>query len=166
MFRKSGWRAILLKQEILDLIDRSNLLPGLKSEVKNLLRETIDLNLELVSPGTLPVGSSKIGGRPDLPEDFEWPWVDDRPLLFVGQIKLSDLAEIKPELFPAEGILYFFDDYHGDDDGWKVWKYNGPTDRLVRMANPNEPEEDRNTLKVYDDIRLNSLLPVMDVTTD
>ncbi|SFJ64884.1 YwqG family protein [Thermoflavimicrobium dichotomicum] len=151
-----------MKQEAIRLIEESELLPELKPEIQKLLRFTINLELELVEPASLPPGSSKIGGRPDLPPDFEWPWIHekvgdktwDRPLLFVAQLNLKDLNRLKPDLFPADGILYFWDDYHGHDDGWKVWYYDGPAETLVRTANPNE-EEDKNILNVYDDIRLN-----------
>jgi uncharacterized protein YwqG len=64
---------------------------------------------------SIPLGRSKIGGRPDLPKNIEWVSVthgDKRfSLLFIAQF---NLAEIKPydeeNLLPASGILYFFAD--------------------------------------------------------
>ena len=60
-------------------------------------------------------GASKIGGKPYLPADFEWPTFTDsddnvtRPLSFFCQI---NLAEVKPYdregVLPGRGTLYFF----------------------------------------------------------
>lgn len=59
--------------------------------------------------------ASKIGGKPYLPADFEWPTFTDsddnvtRPLSFFCQI---NLAEVKPfdkdGVLPGSGMLYFF----------------------------------------------------------
>ena len=43
----------------------------------------------------VPVGASKIGGAPDLPKDFEWPSWNDRPLDFLAQINLAEVAGIE-----------------------------------------------------------------------
>ncbi len=65
-------------------------------------------------------GKSKIGGVPDMAEHFIWPVHKDKPLTFVAQINLS---EIKHELLPNEGMLYFFYDleawgFDPDDAGF------------------------------------------------
>jgi uncharacterized protein YwqG len=102
--------------------------------LKNPAKGIIDF--EVVEPGSLPAGSSKFGGRPELPTGFEWPWVHEKvtfveengpvervisnPLMFVAQLNLADLAPLQPDLFPNHGILYFFDDYNGAEEGWKV----------------------------------------------
>lgn len=65
--------------------------------------------------------ASKIGGKPDVPKDFEWPEYEGkgcfedeakkRPLSFLAQINLKDIAECDTEnLLPHEGILSFFYD--------------------------------------------------------
>ena len=67
----------------------------------------------------LPVGSSKLGGQPDLPAEFLWPefegkdYRDDsvklRPLAFLAQINLKDVATYDQEgLLPKTGLLSFF----------------------------------------------------------
>ncbi len=69
--------------------------------------------------GALPVGFSKIGGRPDLPADFVWPEFEEtedtegsaecRPLAFLAQINLKDVADYDQEgLLPKTGLLSFF----------------------------------------------------------
>ena len=72
----------------------------------------------------LPVGSSKLGGAPDLPRGFDWPtWEttdvrdqdalmapgdDHRRLQYLGQINLSDLpAGQGLPGFPPSGLLSF-----------------------------------------------------------
>ena len=67
----------------------------------------------------LPAGSSKFGGRPDVPADFVWPvfetdTADDstrkpRPLAFLAQFDCARLSELDPEgLLPRTGLLSFF----------------------------------------------------------
>lgn len=67
----------------------------------------------------LAVGQSRIGGRPDLPADFVWPYYEgkdyldetpvNRPLTFMAQINLAEAAEFdKEELLPKSGLLSFF----------------------------------------------------------
>ena len=67
----------------------------------------------------LPAGSSKFGGRPDVPAGFVWPvfetkTLDDdtvkpRPLAFLAQFDCARLSELDPEgLLPRTGLLSFF----------------------------------------------------------
>ena len=61
---------------------------------------------------------SKIGGIPDLPPDFIWPYFENvhgwnfstpHPLSFIAQILLEDLIPYDLDhLLPTSGILYFF----------------------------------------------------------
>ena len=60
-------------------------------------------------------GSSKIGGKPYLPADFEWPTYTDssdnvtRPLSFFCQINLAEVKSFdKDGALPDRGTLYFF----------------------------------------------------------
>jgi hypothetical protein len=43
----------------------------------------------------IPLGSSKLGGQPDLPEDAAWPLWDDMPMSFVAQINTRELPSIE-----------------------------------------------------------------------
>lgn len=76
---------------------------------------------------------TKIGGKPDLPPDFEWYYyegedfngvTENRPLSFIAQI---NCAEIKPydkdDLLPDTGMLYFFYEL-----GTMTWGYS-PEDK-------------------------------------
>lgn len=92
----------------------------------------------------IPIGSTKLGGLPDLPPDVAWPVVDGILLEFVGQFRLADLApyDIQGDL-PKTGMLYFFFDgmLTGYDQGEgkdrrAVLYYDGPFDTLARCAEP------------------------------
>lgn len=64
----------------------------------------------------VPIGQSRFGGMPDLPENVKWPRCHPRlnpeirkPLSFVGQIELNDIAGAQATwLFPKVGLLSFF----------------------------------------------------------
>jgi len=58
----------------------------------------------------IEVGASKLGGSPDLAADTPWPRREGRPLAFVAQI---DLAEVAVDLeeggpLPPKGLLSLF----------------------------------------------------------
>jgi len=68
----------------------------------------------------LPIGSSKFGGCPDLPSEFEWPTYQPSPtcervaISLVAQIRLSDIAPFDVEnKLPHNGWLWFFSDQFG-----------------------------------------------------
>ncbi|GBC61500.1 DUF1963 domain-containing protein [Desulfonema ishimotonii] len=67
--------------------------------------------------GKLPVGTSKIGGQPDLPEAFPWPEWRNRPLSFLAQFNLGEIAAFpSAEVLPGEGLLLFF--YDAEQSTW------------------------------------------------
>lgn len=97
-------------------------------------------------PDDLPLGTTKLGGRPDLPMDTRWPAVDDAPHSFVAQVNLRDVQRFDgTEILPADGILSFF--YDGDQqvdgsqpshrNGWAVLYTPGGA-RLARRDFPDK----------------------------
>ena len=94
----------------------------LKNKIIAKLRQVARQEIKITFGQTdepLPVGSSRIGGRPDVPSDFVWPTYEGssydatelkrRPLSFLAQINLRDVAVWDEEhLLPTEGILSFF----------------------------------------------------------
>lgn len=81
-------------------------------------RTTVITNYEQAD-GELPVGRSKFGGKPHLPEGFVWPYYEgedsidgtmkNRPLSFLAQINLEEIGEYdKENELPHSGMLYFF----------------------------------------------------------
>lgn len=73
------------------------------------------IRLRSKAPGSHMPGTSRIGGLPDLPVEVEWPHAE-RPLAFLAQVNLSEIAPLDPTgLLPKHGILYFFAD---DEEPW------------------------------------------------
>lgn len=73
---------------------------------------------------SITLGSSKIGGRPDLPRDMEWVSVTHGDkcvsLLFIAQFNLSEIKPYDAEnLLPESGLLYFF-----ADNIWNGFTFN------------------------------------------
>lgn len=100
-------------------MDWKNILPGL-------CRPCINVGFREAG-GPLPAGSSKFGGRPDVPAGFQWPEYEapagpegagrPRPLAFLAQFDCASLAPLDPEgLLPPAGLLSFF--YELDRQPW------------------------------------------------
>jgi uncharacterized protein YwqG len=79
------------------------------------------------SDDDIAIGSSKIGGMPDVARDFSWPHRDVRPLAFLAQINLSELPD--QSLLPKAGLLSFF-----YDDEQTSWGFD-PKDRTAFLVN-------------------------------
>jgi uncharacterized protein YwqG len=57
--------------------------------------------------------ASRFGGMPLAPFDWQWPEVEEEPLLFVGHINCAELCGLPgAELLPVSGLLSFFGDYN------------------------------------------------------
>lgn len=98
----------------------------------------------------LLVGSSKIGGCPDIPASFAWPRWRGAPLAFLAQLDLSALVDSEPaSVLPRAGLLSFFYDAEQqtwdfalqDRGGWRVL-YFSPEEALARCHFPNELPND------------------------
>jgi uncharacterized protein YwqG len=64
------------------------------------------------------VGSSRFGGQPDLPPDFQWP-SSCLPFRFVAQFCLADVPSTEPTPLPSSGVLSFFvADYDEEELFW------------------------------------------------
>ncbi len=75
-------------------------------EVKSLMTPAIGVK---IIDALNKVYISKFGGVPDVSETFEWPTFNGKLMLFLCQIKLSELEGFeKHEYMPNKGMLYFF----------------------------------------------------------
>ena len=108
----------------------------------------------------LPKGTSKIGGKPDLPKDFQWFYyngedykkiVENRPLSFLMQINCEEVHKYdKESLLPEKGMLYFFYElftmtwgFSPQDRGSaKFFYYDGEIEDLVPADFPEDMEKD------------------------
>lgn len=116
-----------------------------------LCEECIRFSTDAVDEDRIPVGASKLGGRPDLPPVVRWPEYNGSPMSFLGQINLEDLSELASAgSLPSSGRIYFFYDveemtwgYDPDDkDTWRVLYWNGPREDLARRPFPEDLERD------------------------
>ncbi len=101
----------------------------------------------------IAVGASKFGGAPDVPEGFDWPMWDERPLGFVAQINLDEIAPFDVQnLLPSSGLLSFFycfdymddgdqwpDGELGQEDSWRVLYFDS---NLTRAEVPSETQSE------------------------
>ena len=90
---------------------------GLARVAGDLLRlaaPTVRVYIRCIDEAGLPVGASKIGGRPDLPAGVDWPaWHE--PLAFIAQFDLAAVAPHEHEgILPTRGLLSFFYETDGE----------------------------------------------------
>ena len=94
-------------------------------------------------PIRFPAVRSRLGGRPQLPDSFEWPWSRRRevPLHFLAQIDCAELPRIDARL-PTAGMLFFF----ASDDEERIWSDGAPEDSVRVLYAPavaaDQPERE------------------------
>ena len=120
---------------------------SLLGALRNAIRVTTASNV-----GVMELGASRIGGAPDLPEGENWPERGGRPLAFLAQFRMRDVAPHDPGgVLPSHGMLYFFYDAEeqpwgevNDRSGWKVFLRDHEALPMERKALPsNLPDEGR-----------------------
>lgn len=120
-----------------------------KEELIKMIRPTVGIKTKASEDKNLKVGKSKIGGKPDLPKDFEWPRENNIPMLFCAQYNLSELKKIdKENILPNKGFFYIFLSL---DEQWK--EFNGvnqefkfiysESENLIRTELPKDLEENQ-----------------------
>ncbi len=114
------------------------------------------VSVKLNKPGApLPVGASKFGGLPDVPQDFEWPCYESKggaytALSFLAQVNLAEASRSdQEEILPKSGMLYFFYDLENTPWGHDVYDrgcgqvfYVEEGTPLTRIALPEDEEDD------------------------
>lgn len=144
-----------MRDKAIELIKQAEFPPDLEQHIIDLLEPSVRLELESVVKDDLPVGSSKIGGSPDLPSDFEWPEWHGEPLGFIAQINLNDLVQFEfIEDLPDKGILYFFYDlaeevwgFDPDNRGSAIVKFIGNSKDLIRIE--SLPKIENEIFQIY-----------------
>lgn len=131
-----------------------------------LLRNAIRLYQKATDENDIAIGQTKIGGKPDLPNEIIWVTETNivkttekkflifnskkdetitKPLSFIAQINLSETSTFgKENLLPKTGILYFFYSAeqevwgfdHKDKNKFKVIYWNGDISNLKRTEFP------------------------------
>lgn len=128
-----------LKQQRADLV---KLLAeqDLAAKADALIRDAWVLRATRVSEDALPLGGTRLGGLPDLPDGAAWPSVGDRALSFVAQLRLSEV--VGNTLLPKAGLLSFFvlDEWgDGESPGYLERAevlFSPPKAKLQRLAPP------------------------------
>lgn len=135
-------------------------------QLKPHLRNAIHLEISAQAESDIPIGVSKIGGLPDLPDMLTWPSetrikakrqffffgkktsaAEARPLSFIAQINFAEIKQLDfDDLLPSHGIAYFF--YCSDQDSWgydpaqkdkfRVLFYDGDSSNLKRINFPSD----------------------------
>ena len=120
-------------------------LERLADVAERLTLPAIRIEPTMVEEDTIPVGASKLGGRPDLLPDFVWPEWKGVGLTFLAQFQLSELVAYDVErLLPSEGMLYFFYEVEAqpwgmeptDRGAWQVAFYDSALSALQRTSSP------------------------------
>ena len=89
-----------------------------RADIEKVTRQAALLKTHSAPESKIALGETKIGGRPDLPKDWEWPkHSSGKSLAFIAQINLSEVhnAVAFSEL-PESGILYIFSVYGWQED--------------------------------------------------
>lgn len=136
---------MLTRQQLLDLA-RQHSLDADAERIADLAQPAIHIQRQRVADeSVIPVGASKLGGAPDVPAGFVWPHDGGKPLTFLAQFRLSQVAPFDLEkALPPVGMLSFFYDadgqpwgsHLGERDGWRVYFLPDETAPLARMAHP------------------------------
>ena len=147
----------------------------LLKDIDTLAKPSIRLYTTLVEEATLPIGTSKVGGLPDLPPNLSWPEFDDLPQSFIAQIRLPEVQPYDIEgALPTIGMLWFFYDAkqetYGDDPqnrgAWQILFQAGDLTNLKRTPAPTTlPDESRfqaSSIRFASEITL-SQVPQMEI---
>lgn len=120
-------------------------LERLEAELMKLVKPCVHImRTPLNDLDTLPIGASRLGGNPDLPDGFSWSFYKHDPLTFIAQFRLSEIAPYDPDsLLPSRGLLYFFflkdsllwGNYE-DRDRWSVVYIENEDIKLIRTPHP------------------------------
>lgn len=103
-----------------------------------LAQDAIAIHRIVTDEQAIPVGGSKLGGRPDVPAHFRWPEANGIPHSFIAQINLAEAKPFAPTgLLPDAGMLYLFIDLYSmtstNDTFWdeEIYRVENWTDRFT-----------------------------------
>lgn len=131
---------------ILTLLEQAGL-GKYRAVFEPMIKTSIRLISSPAEDDDIPVGSTKLGGCPDVTDGFVWPTWGDTYLSFLAQVNLSklDQSALADHGCPTEGLLSFF--YAPDamfdiyDNGSSVQVYYCDAQELSRIAIPDQVPE-------------------------
>lgn len=105
------------RQAILNEAKKINWVSDFKL-VEKYLKPYIQIDAPLKTQG-IKTGQSKLGGRPDFPGNMNWPKYKDKPMVFIGQLNISEFKQYDVEdILPKHGIIYYFAYFEEPDSEW------------------------------------------------
>ena len=128
-------------------------------DIKKELLKTVRNSIRLTIGGAAEdkPGGTRFGGKPDVPDNFEWPYfegesyegVKNRPLSFIAQFNMEEISQYDTEdMLPKTGILSFFYElnsmawgYSPDDKGCARVYYFEDVNALHTVDLPEDMEE-------------------------
>ncbi|WP_426452885.1 YwqG family protein [Paenibacillus sp. S-38] len=134
------------REEIVKLLEDSGL-EAYREAIASWIFPSHQLHLQPEQEELLPLGSSKMGGHPDLPSDVEWPMWKHYHQSFLAQINLADVTT-PPHSLPSGGLLSFFyaveamledSEFYGDRHTCRV--IYTPAEQLGELARRPSPDE-------------------------
>ena len=151
-----------LPYDELNLLERLIAFHGLRpqrDEILAISRPAVLLRTKGTMESLIPLGATKIGGRPDLPANVHWPaYGDGTPLAFLAQINLAEIAKLGSPIagLPKDGLLTVFSvwgwvahddqspqtpgdrtEWRQEEAGWTVALHVRPHEKLVRRETPD-----------------------------
>ncbi len=142
------------REQVLALIEE-HAPQRLRQVLADNLRPAIGIETHEAEDASIAIGASKIGGAPDVPLGFVWPEWKGKPLGFVAQFNVEEVAASDVEhALPDSGTLSFFYaiekqpwGFAGDEGAWQVlWWPRGVA--LERRSLPFEATR-RNSLPAH-----------------
>ncbi|MBN8657932.1 MAG: DUF1963 domain-containing protein [Anaerolineae bacterium] len=133
------------KEELKTKLDEIGL-AHVSEKIASLAKMSIRFSTSKSTEEEIPVGASKVGGYPDLPNGHLYPTWKNEPLSFLAQINLADISEFDAaSALPSSGVLSFFysaiQETWGfdpkDKGSWQVYYFVNPKD-LLRVETPND----------------------------
>jgi uncharacterized protein YwqG len=96
--------------DLLQTLIQENQLEPQRVQIEGLIKPAILLRTKKGAEAKIPLGATKLGGRPDLPDEIPWPAFSRRPLAFLAQIDLATMRVQGTPLpgLPNEGLLSLF----------------------------------------------------------
>lgn len=122
-------------------------LPQFTKFIDLLSQPSIRLYTTPAEEAALRIGTSRIGGIPDLPAGMNWPEWQGKPQSFIAQIRLDEVHQYDTNgLLPPHGMLWFFydasqqtfGDSPADSGGWRVLFMDGDLSKLQRANVPTQ----------------------------
>lgn len=103
--------------------------------LKPIIKDDVQLDISETDNANVPIGASKIGGLPDLPEGWIWDKDNEgKSMSFLAQLNLAEIAthDVTDKL-PKKGMLYFF-----YDSEQSTWGYDTKDRGMFKVLyNPN-----------------------------